>query len=220
MQVILRSVTKYYGDGHGGVRPVLQDINREISSGAISFINGRSGSGKSTLLNLIAGLIIPDSGDVIVGDISLGKLSESGRDRFRAGSIGYIFQSFNLFSPLTVLENVFVPDILAGRKIKDCRKKALDILAEMGLAEHADKLPYQLSVGQRQRVAAARVIFSEPKVILADEPTASLDNDTSLIVKNAILGLNKKGSTLLIATHDPVLKDLSPDIIIDVEKSQ
>jgi putative ABC transport system ATP-binding protein len=173
---------------------------------SVTVLEGRSGSGKSTLLNVIAGLYRPDRGEVVVGDARLHAMGESARDRFRARHVGYVFQTFNLLSPLSAVENLTVPLALAGQAERDSERRAREILGELGLADEMHKRPYELSVGQRQRVAVARAVLRSPAVLLADEPTANLDAESTAAVITAIKGLVDAGATLVMATHDPLLR--------------
>ena len=210
----LKTLTKAYKSPQGQDVLVINNVSLSLKNGGMALIDGPSGAGKSTLLNIVSGLIKPDSGEVRIGETPITNLSESQRDRFRAQHIGYIFQSFNLLSPLTILENLTVPMALNGTIGPDTEQKAKAILSRFGLIEHVDKRPYQLSVGQRQRVAVARAILHRPLLLLADEPTASLDVVSSEAVVHAIQELHEQGTTLLIATHDPILKDLTFDAVL------
>ncbi|MBW2535671.1 MAG: ABC transporter ATP-binding protein [Deltaproteobacteria bacterium] len=218
MQIRIEKVSKSFAGADGASRAVLRDIDLACDPGSVTVLEGRSGSGKSTLLNLVAGLFLPDAGRIHVGDLALHELSESARDRFRAESVGYVFQTFNLLSPLTVLENLVLPGALAGDSSADRRERAAALIAELGLAEQAGQMPYQLSVGQRQRVAVARALLQRPRVLLADEPTANLDAVSSTAVTDALLRMQREGATLLIATHDEDLKRTTGAVRFDVER--
>ncbi len=212
----LQSVSKSYRDPSGIHRSVLDGVSIVVEAGGNALIDGPSGAGKSTLLNIFSGLVLPDSGKVTIGGVELPTLSESRRDRFRAQHIGYIFQSFNLISPLSILENLTLPMYLNGSSKGDLEDPARNILKRFGLLAHAYKHPYQLSVGQRQRVAVARAILHRPALLLADEPTASLDANSADAVIDAIEELQSGGTTLVVATHDPALKRLSFDVTLDL----
>jgi putative ABC transport system ATP-binding protein len=220
LQVELKSVTKRFAEPGGGERTVLDGVDLECEDRSVTILEGRSGSGKSTLLNLISGLLVPDGGEVLVGGDSLGRLSESRRDRFRAKNVGYVFQTFNLISPLTVLENVYVPEALAGNASVGDRDRARQILDDLGLGDHAHKLPFHLSVGQRQRVAVARAALRRPKILLADEPTANLDERSAEVVLETLLGLRESGSTLIVASHDPLIKQVEGATTFDLETGE
>jgi len=218
--IAFESVTKRFREPGGGTRTVFEDLSFACGPGDAMIIEGRSGSGKSTLLNLMAGLLVPDAGTVRAGDTDLGRLSEAGRDRFRAANVGYVFQTFNLISPLTVLENVYLPGTLAGAGRAGDRERAEEVLVELGLADQRDKLPFHLSVGQRQRVAVARAALRRPRILLADEPTANLDRESAEIVRATLERMRNDGATLLIATHDPVLGGIEAAATLDLEKKE
>jgi putative ABC transport system ATP-binding protein len=210
----LRSVDKGYLDRAGTPQRVLAGISLTVDGGGTAILKGPSGSGKSTLLNLIAGLHLPDAGEVVVDGTVVSALRESARDAFRAKRIGYVFQTFNLISPLSAIENLLVPAALSGEAADE--KAARRILEELGLAGHLDKRPYELSVGQRQRVAVARAVLRRPSLLLADEPTANLDEESSRAVIEAMRRIREGGATLVLATHDPILAEAFPGVALDV----
>ncbi len=219
-EIGFEGVTKRFSEPAGGTRTVLDGLSFACDSGGVMVVEGRSGTGKSTVLNLVAGLLVPDGGTVRAGDLDLGRLSEARRDSFRAVNIGYIFQTFNLISPLTVLENVYLPGSLAGTGEATDRERAREVLEELGLADQQDKLPFHLSVGQRQRVAVARAALRRPRILLADEPTANLDRESAEIVRATLERMRREGSTLLIATHDPILKGIEGAAVLDLESKE
>ncbi len=212
--VQLKRVSKGYPDRGGGSRPVISGLNLEVARGEAAFLSGPSGSGKSTLLNLIAGLHLPDEGEVIVDGIAVHSLSETARDRLRAHKIGYVFQTFNLLSPLDLMENLLLPLTLSGREVDE--PEARRVLEQLGLSDHLKKRPYELSVGQRQRVAVARAILGAPTVLLADEPTANLDQISAGAVVGAMARLVEGGAALVVATHDPKLREALSGRVLDV----
>jgi putative ABC transport system ATP-binding protein len=192
-------------------RTILEIDDWTLSAGDQVLLRGVSGSGKTTLLNIIAGLLRPSGGTVTVNGQSLYALSEAARDRFRAGQIGYIFQTHHLLAGLTALENVEMPLAFAGVGDRERHQKAEALLARMGLADHRHYRPKQLSVGQRARVAVARALASTPKVLLADEPTAALDPETAQNVMSTLYTLCAEHRIiLLIASHDPALTESFP----------
>jgi len=184
-----------------GPLTILQDITLDIISGESLAIIGVSGSGKSTLLGLLAGLDVPTQGRVLLDGIDLGTLDEDGRARVRNQRVGFVFQSFQLLSSLTALENVMLPLELSGRN--DARDVATLRLAEAGLAERLHHYPAQLSGGEQQRVAIARAFAGNPKVLFADEPTGNLDETTAQNIIQILFRLNHEhGTTLIVVTHD------------------
>ena len=195
--VRLDGVAKHYPTPRGSVI-ALDGITLEVDSGSNVAITGPSGCGKSTLLGLIAGLDVPTVGRVVVGGAEISSLDESGRARARRHDIGLVYQSDNLLPFLTAVENVGLQLSLDGEANGADRCRAL--LAAMGLADHADKLPDQLSRGQRQRVAVARALIHEPALILADEPTGSLD---AMSAAHIVALLVASDATLIVVSHDP-----------------
>jgi putative ABC transport system ATP-binding protein len=188
----------------GGTLSILRDIDFTVQSGETVAILGASGSGKSTLLSLMAGLDTPTSGDVVLAGQSLFDMSEDDRAAWRGQQLGFVFQNFQLMGHLTALENVMLPLELAG--LKDAAKRAKDILNQVGLAARLNHFPKVLSGGEQQRVALARAFVVEPKLLLADEPTGSLDAQTGESIMNLMLALNQaRGTTLILVTHDQKL---------------
>jgi putative ABC transport system ATP-binding protein len=198
----LDHVTRIYAN-HVKVRAV-DDVSIALERGAFAALAGPSGSGKTTLLNLVGGLDRPDHGTIRVGGAEITAMSAGALADFRLAHIGFIFQAFNLFPVLTVLENLeFVAALqrVAGR---ERRRRARDMLAAVGLSDLGDKRPNELSGGQQQRVAVARAILTEPEVVLADEPTANLDSANADHLLDLMERLNReRGVTFLFSTHDP-----------------
>jgi putative ABC transport system ATP-binding protein len=193
---ICKSVTDSTGTLH-----ILQNIDFSLNRRETVAIVGASGSGKSTLLSIIAGLDTPSSGTVHIGGEDLFALDEDGRAALRARSIGFVFQSFQLLGNLTALENVMLPLELAGRK--DARKAATAMLERVGLTQRLQAYPKVLSGGEQQRVALARAFVVQPAVLLADEPTGSLDFATGETIMALMFALNREqGTTLVLVTHD------------------
>ena len=183
---------------------ILGDVSFEVNAGEAVAIVGASGSGKSTLLGLLAGLDTPSAGQVSLDGHDLFALDEDGRARLRARMVGFVFQSFQLLGGLTALENVMLPLELAGRA--DAPEAARAMLARVGLAARLDHYPKHLSGGEQQRVALARAFVVRPKLLLADEPTGSLDAASGAGVIELMLGLNHDfGTTLVMVTHDEQL---------------
>ena len=200
---VLRTVglRKHYGKAEGLVRAV-DDVNLEIARGEALAVMGPSGCGKSTLLHLLGGLDRPSGGEVWLAGKRVDGLSERGLARMRRREIGFIFQSFHLMDELTAIENVELPALLAGRSTRQARRRALELLEQVGLADRGRHLPSALSGGQRQRVAIARALANEPLVVLADEPTGNLDSAATLEVLRLLDRLHTAGLTLVIVTHD------------------
>ena len=181
----------------------LDNVSLAIEKGDFIAICGPSGSGKSTLANVVGGLDQPDEGSVVVDGIDLAKAKDKALSDYRNKQIGYVFQSFNLQSHETALENVISPLTVAGvGKKRERRDRGMKALERMGLADRAKHKPTQLSGGQRQRVAIARALVNDPQLIIADEPTGNLDSSRGADVINELKRLNAEGITLIIITHD------------------
>jgi putative ABC transport system ATP-binding protein len=199
--VELRNLTKAYEEG-GRRRTVLREASVAIARGELAVLVGRSGSGKSTVLNLIAGIDLPDSGEVVIDGVPLSRLPERERTLFRRDRIGFVFQFFNLIPTLTVEENLLLPLELKGRVRPEQRRAALGLLEEVGLADRAGSFPDRLSGGEQQRVAVARALAHDPLLVLADEPTGNLDLDTGLQVLEILDRLTRRaGKTMVMVTH-------------------
>jgi putative ABC transport system ATP-binding protein len=184
-----------------GPLDILTDIGLEIQAQEAVAIVGVSGSGKSTLLGLLAGLDLPSTGEVFLSRYRLNDLDEDGRARVRGELVGFVFQSFQLLTGLTALENVMLPLELTGER--DAHDHAADLLDRVGLADRVTHYPKQLSGGEQQRVAIARAFATEPAILFADEPTGNLDNVTGERVIDLLFRLNRdKGTTLVLVTHD------------------
>lgn len=195
----LKKLSKSYQEGDNN-RSVLDELTLSIEEGEMIVLLGRSGSGKSTLLNLVSGIDKPDSGNVIIGGTDLTQMDEKNRTLFRRNNIGFVFQSFNLISTLTALENVLLPLKLKGNAQDNIARQFLE---EVGLGDRTDSYPDRLSGGEQQRVAIARALASEPMLILADEPTGNLDYETGRNVLKILNDLvRENGRTMIIATHD------------------
>lgn len=193
-----------------GTRFNFPDLS--VASGQSLLITGGSGKGKTTLLHLLGGLLRPKSGTVTIGDADISKLSEKKLDSFRGRNIGLVLQQSYFVSSLNVLENVVLASWLATGK--QATENAKLLLQELGLGEHLHKLPAQLSIGQQQRVSISRALINRPQLLLADEPTSSLDDDNAYRVADMLAHLAKQyGSALVIVTHDQRLKDRFPNQI-------
>lgn len=196
----------------------LKDINIEIKTSSCVILKGVSGSGKSTLLSIIGTLLKPTSGDIRIDDESIAKLPDLHASNFRAKKLGFIFQSYNLFSELSVKDNISIPLIPLGysqKQIDDMSKTAL----KLANIEHKEnELVYNLSGGEKQRCAIARALVNNPDIILCDEPTANLDHDNSMKFIESLREFKKLNKTIIVATHDPIFEDLDfVDEIINIK---
>jgi putative ABC transport system ATP-binding protein len=186
----------------------LCDIDLTIAGGETIAITGASGSGKSTLLNLLGGLDTPSAGTVTVLGAELSRLGENERALFRRSRIAYVFQSYHLMPTLTCAQNVTLPLQLQGERAKAAAPRVREMLELVGLAGRADHLPDELSGGERQRVAIARALVTEPRLLLADEPTGNLDSVTGSRILHELLALHlRRRATLVIVTHDPLVAE-------------
>ena len=200
--VELRNVTKRYHKGGETITP-LDGVSLDIEDGEFVSLMGASGTGKSTLLNLIASIDRPDSGTITIDGADITKLSRTKLANWRAVSIGYIFQTHNLIPVLTAYENVELPLLLMPMSRAQRQTRTQLALEAVGLLDRAEHYPRQLSGGQEQRVGVARAIVTHPKVVVADEPTGNLDDDSSLQILRLLQRLNDElGVTLLLVTHD------------------
>lgn len=189
---------------------VLKGVDLDIHAGEFLVVLGASGSGKSTLLNVISGIDGVDQGSVRIADTDITRLTEHTRTLFRRDNIGIVFQFFNLIPTLTVIENITLPLELRGQARRDAETRAQTLLERVGLADRAHDFPDKLSGGQQQRVAIARALIHEPRLVLADEPTGNLDEDTGHSVLSLLLELTREaGKTLVMATHDPAIVPLA-----------
>lgn len=196
----IQNLKKSFDQPGGGRLDILEIQSLAIQAGEQAVLIGQSGGGKTTLLHLIAGLLTPDSGSIRIAGTDITRLSESGRDRFRASMTGYVFQTFNLLPAFTAIENVRLGMSFAGGRYDAARAAAL--LERVGLADRAHYRPGQLSVGQQQRVAIARALAGRPKVLLADEPTANVDPASSNTVIELIRDSCREDNvSLLLVTH-------------------
>ncbi len=181
----------------------LNSVNLEISEGEFVAVMGPSGCGKSTLLNILGLLDNPTSGEIYFQNIEVSKYSERNRTKLRKANIGFVFQSFNLIDELSVYENVELPLLYLRVSPSERKKKVMDVLDYMQIAHRKKHFPQQLSGGQQQRVAVARAVVTNPKLILADEPTGNLDSVNGEDVMNLLTQLNKQGTTIVMVTHSP-----------------
>jgi putative ABC transport system ATP-binding protein len=198
----LRQVVKTY-DTEAGSLTVLKGVDLQVDAGEFVAVIGKSGSGKTTLLNMITGIDRPTAGEVVVGRTAVHTLNEGRMAEWRGRNVGIIFQFFQLLPTLTVLENIMLPmDFCHMYSRRQRRERALDLLAQVDMVDHADKLPTAISGGQQQRVAIARALANDPPLLLADEPTGNLDSLTSDAVLQLFANLVIQGKTVLMVTHD------------------
>ncbi|MEK7703116.1 MAG: ABC transporter ATP-binding protein [Nitrospirota bacterium] len=203
----MKKVTKRYPLGETTVT-ALHEIDFQIHKGDFMAVWGPSGSGKTSLLNLIGMIDLPSSGEVCLSGEKINDLSDDALSELRNQKVGFIFQNFNLIPVLSALENVMLPLQIRGGDIKAAREKAIERLREVGLGTLLSSRPDQMSGGQRQRVAIARALITDPDIVLADEPTANLDSETSFRIISLMRELNEKNHvTFVFSTHDPRLLD-------------
>lgn len=200
---------------NGKELPVLKNLNLDVKEGEILALMGPSGSGKTTVLNILAGLDTDIEGTIEVAGNNLANMSRDDLNHYRNSRLGFIFQEFNLLPHLNALENVLVPLMFADMGHSEAKAKGMKVLEMVRLQEHWNKPPSELSGGQKQRVAVARALVNQPKIILADEPTANLDSESEKTVLNMILELTKKeNATLIISTHRKDIAQLAENIVV------
>ena len=198
----IQGITKTYVNGKLSV-PVLHGIDLQVNKGEFVSIMGPSGSGKSTFMNILGCLDRPTTGSYRLNGDEVATLSDDELAFVRNKQIGFVFQSFNLLTKLTALENVALPMIYAGMDKKSRNERAAALLSSVGLGDRMDRLPSELSGGQRQRVAIARALANNPAIIMADEPTGNLDSKSTIDVMNIFRGLYDEGRTIILVTHEP-----------------
>jgi len=183
----------------------LDSVTFDIYRGEFIVFQGPSGAGKSTLLSLISGLDNPNEGEILIEWVKISDLSEESMSIFRVGTIGFIFQNYNLISSLTAEENISFPMQLAQVEIPIQEERVKMLLEKIGLQERAEHLPFQLSAGEQQRVGIARALANNPTIVLADEPTANLDKKTGKLIAELLIEMNQEGKTIIVASHDDLL---------------
>ncbi|WP_142413818.1 ABC transporter ATP-binding protein [Hathewaya massiliensis] len=198
----IKGVSRIYKMGKESLS-VLNNVNLTINKGEFVAIVGPSGSGKSTLMNLIGCLDKPSCGTISINGENISTFKDNKMSKFRNKEIGFVFQSFNLESTLTALENVMLPLMFAGISTKERKKLATEALNAVGLGDRLNHKPTEMSGGQRQRVSIARALVNKPNIILADEPTGNLDTKTGHTIMNLLGDLNKQGYTIIMVTHNP-----------------
>ncbi len=208
----IKDLHKSYTTGSNTLH-VLKGIDFNVKQGELVSIMGSSGSGKSTLLNILGMLDEADLGSYTLDNVPIKNLNEKLAAQYRNKFLGFIFQSFNLINYKNALDNVALPLYYQKLARKEREERSMHYLEKVGLADWADHLPNQLSGGQKQRVAIARALASDPKVLLADEPTGALDTKTSYEVMELIQGINEEGRTILIVTHEPDIAEMTKRIV-------
>ena len=203
MQILeVNGLRKVYTTRFGGASvEALKNINFSVENGEYVAIMGESGSGKTTLLNILAALDEPTAGTVRLDGHELGKIRERDAAAFRRDNLGFVFQEFNLLDTFTLEDNIYLPLVLMGMSYEDMRARLLPVARELGLTELLKKYPYEVSGGQKQRAAVARAIITEPKLLLADEPTGALDSGSTDELLRLFAAINRAGQTILMVTH-------------------
>ncbi|MBR8702038.1 Lipoprotein-releasing system ATP-binding protein LolD [Fusobacterium sp. DD29] len=206
----LENVQKNYDEKNESLH-ILRNLNLDVEKGEFISILGRSGSGKSTLLNVMGLLDKADGGKIYIGDKEVDSLSDEARDRIKNKMLGFVFQFHYLLPEFTALENVMLPAMIEGsRNKKEIEEKAMELLSLVGLKERVSHKPSQLSGGEKQRVAIARALINDPEILLADEPTGNLDEETSEVIFGILKDINKrKNQTIIVVTHSRDLAQIS-----------
>ena len=210
------NLKKIYTTRFGGNKvQALTNVNFSVEKGEFVAIMGESGSGKTTLLNILATLDKPTSGDVLLDGKSLGHLSDKEISTFRRKNLGFVFQDFNLLDTFSLRDNIYLPLVLAGEDYREMGQKIRPIAQALHIYELLEKYPYEVSGGQKQRAAVARALITEPRLILADEPTGNLDSQTELEVMSLLKScVSDFGQTLIMITHDETIAQMADEMII------
>ena len=203
----LRHITKQFADAAPDEAPILKDINLVVAQGEFVAIMGPSGSGKSTLMNILGLLDVPSTGEFLLDGQVISTKKDSDLAKLRRDKIGFVFQSFNLLTRMTVVQNVEVPMIYTGVSARNRRSRALELLELVGIKDRAGSRPSKISGGQAQRAAIARALANKPSLILADEPTGNLDSRSSHAVMELLHQLHRSGTTIVMVTHNPELAE-------------
>ena len=198
----VKNLKKIYSTRFGGNKiEALRNVNFSVQQGEYVAVMGESGSGKTTLLNILAALIKPPGGSVVLDGRELSEIKESEIAEYRRDNLGFVFQEFNLLDTFTVEDNIFLPLVLAGESHREMNEKLQPLAKSLGISELLKKYPYELSGGQKQRAAVARALITEPKLILADEPTGALDSKSTDELLRLFGEINKSGQTIVMVTH-------------------
>lgn len=211
----LDKVSKVFGIGS----PVLSEISLNVEKGEFVFLVGPTGSGKTTLFKLLIRETLPSQGKIYVEDFDIVKLPNHKIPHLRK-KIGVVFQDLKLLMDRTVFENIALPLEVVGTKSQEAKRRVWEILSQVGIKEHADKFPIQLSGGELQRAALARALILSPEILLADEPTGNLDPATSKEIVDLLLEINKKGTTMIMATHNVAVVDSNTKRVVALEKGK
>ena len=211
----VRDIWKTYAVPHGGgSRPVLRGLDFCLERGEMAGLVGESGSGKTTLLNILAALDKPTGGEVVLDGRPLSTIPEREIAAFRRSQLGFVFQEFNLLDTFSVQDNIFLPLVLAGKAYPEMAARLAPIARQLGIAELLQKFPYELSGGQKQRVAVARALITQPKLVLADEPTGALDSASAREVLAILEQINRKyHTTVIIITHNEAVAGMADRVI-------
>ncbi|MCM8528177.1 MAG: ABC transporter ATP-binding protein [Lentisphaeraceae bacterium] len=209
----VKNVSKTYKTEHGPLK-VLDDVSFEVLRKSWTMLIGASGSGKTTLLQLLGILDKPDTGSILFNGKDYAKAGSSASSKMRQTGVGFVFQSFNLLTELTALENIMLPGLFGGSGKKAVKKRALELLELVNLTDRSTHKPNELSGGEQQRIAIARALINDPEIILADEPTGNLDPKTSEVIINLFKTLNEEhGKTIVMVTHDHDLKSNASKVL-------
>ena len=198
----VRNLKKIYATRFGGVQvQALTDVSFSVEQGEYVAIMGESGSGKTTLLNILAALDRPTEGEVLLEGRSMSEIRESELAAYRRENLGFVFQDFNLLDTFSIRDNIFLPLVLSGRRYEQMNEKLAPIARKLGIEDILSKYPYEVSGGQKQRAAVARALITQPKIVLADEPTGALDSRASDDLLSLCDEINRTGQTILMVTH-------------------
>lgn len=203
--VEVKNLKKIYSTRFGGNKvEALDDVSFSVEAGEYIAIMGESGSGKTTLLNILASLDKPTSGEVLLAGKNIVNIKESEISAFRRNHLGYVFQDFNLLDTFSIKDNIFLPLVLSGKDYKEMDSRLQPIVNKLGIKDILEKYPYEVSGGEKQRAAITRAIITNPKLVLADEPTGSLDSKSAGEIMKLFSNINKSGQTILMVTHSTI----------------
>ena len=209
-----QGLQKIYTTRFGGNQvQALSDVSFSVEKGEYVAIMGESGSGKTTLLNILAALDKPTKGQVYLDGKNLCGIQEKELSAFRRKNLGFVFQDFNLLDTFSIQDNIFLPLVLSGKKYQEMNRRLKPIASKLGITEILAKYPYEVSGGQKQRAAVARALITNPKLILADEPTGALDHATSMELMGLLKDYNKVGKTVIVVTHDKEVAQFADRVI-------